>query len=495
MKIKVDYVTNSSSEVFGVVAADSAVVGGLLAALLALLKGCTSVAQEAAVSGAKTAGVMDDAEKIAQEIAAAALEDAKRREEIVKDAYSEAQNTLDGAKEALERELDECKKAWEESEKTADKSDPGYEDFEKQYAEYMDYLKSQIEQTEYQKQMVEYEKAQKQAEIDSKSEWVKQRQSDYIAVKEETALLEAVKKGYNVPGYNTQEVNERLKQLAERERELSKVLSENNAGMDYTAADRGTIGPSPESRELNDRIRAEKEKFEKEKKDADAKKRAQLEAEMKKNIEEYEAQIKRANRFDMATKAAEGIQFGADVAIEGLSYVTGPAGQKIKLAYTAGKAVAGGMGEGMADPKNAAKHLAKGILSAGTEVVKDKFGSDKPWQAAAAGILNEGLQSGLDASIKGENVVDAMGKGLTKGVFDAGVDKGLDMIKDKLPIPKGSSVDVGDFSVSQVLGNNPLSRGIAKTAAREVGGGMIKDAVKGAVVDGIGKEGGFVDPE
>jgi len=34
-----------------------------------------------------------------------------------------------------------------------------------------------------------------------------------------------------------------------------------------------------------------------------------------------------------------------------------------------------------------------------------------------------------------------------------------------------------------------------KTGAREVGGGAIKDAVKGAVVDKVGKEGGFVDPE
>ena len=65
--------------------------------------------------------------------------------------------------------------------------------------------------------------------------------------------------------------------------------------------------------------------------------------------------------------------------------------------------------------KNAAKHLAKGILNAGTEILKDKFGGDKPWQAAATGIFNEGLQSGLDAAIKGESVTEALGKGLTKG--------------------------------------------------------------------------------
>jgi hypothetical protein len=497
MKIKVDFVTNSSSEVFGVVLGDSLLVGGILGGLAILLSGCKEIAAKG--TGApeiKQVEVAGDAEAIAQEIAKAALEDARKQEEIVKDAYREAQDTLDSARTALQKELDECRKTWEESEKTSDKTDPGYANYKKQYEDYMDYLKSQIEQTEYQKQMVEYEKAQKQAEMDSKNEWVQRQQADYIAVKEEKAMLEAVARGYDLPGYNTDSVNVRLKQLQEREKELSKVLSENGADIDYTARDRGSIGPSPESKALNDKIIAEKERFERESEAADAAKRAKLEEDMKKNIEEYEKQMARANRFDMATKAAEGVQFGADIVVEGLSHVTGPAGQQIKLAYTAGKAVASGMGEGMADPKNAAKHLAKGILNAGTEVLKEKFGGDeKPWQAAATGILNEGLQSGLDASIKGEDVAAAMGKGLTKGVFDAGADKALDKIKDKLPIPKGSSVEVGDYSVSKILNNNPLSKGLVKTVVREGGGSKIKDAVKGQIVDSAGKEGGFADPE
>lgn len=496
MKIKVDYVTNSSSEVFGVVATDAAIVGSLVGWLMVLFSGCKASSEQTEAPQPKPVEVVDDAGAMAQEIAKAALEDAKQQEQIVKDAYDEATNTLDSAKSALQKELDECNKAWEESEKTADQTDPGYADLKKQYEDYMDYLKSQMEQTEYQKQMVAYEKAQKQAELEAKGDWVKQQQADYIAVKEEKAMLEAVAKGYDVPGYNTDAVKTRLKQLEDREKEISKVLSENDAVIDYTARDRGTIGPSPESKELNDKIRAEKEKFEQEVKEADEAKRARLEAEMQKNIDEYEKQMAKANRFDLATKAAEGVQFGADMAVEGLSYVTGPAGQQIKLAYTAGKAVASGMGEGMADPKNAAKHLAKGILNAGTEVLKDKFGGEnKPWQAAATGILNEGLQSGLDASIKGEDVSTAMGKGLTKGVFDAGADKALDKIKDALPIPKGSSVEVGDYSTGKILNNNPLSKGLGKTIIREGAGSKIKDAVKGGIVDAAGKEGGFVDPE
>ena len=198
----------------------------------------------------------------------------------------------------------------------------------------------------------------------------------------------------------------------------------------------------------------------------------------------------------MATKAAEGVQFGADVAIEGLSYVTGPAGQKVKLAYTAGKEAASGVGEAMADPRNAKAHIAKGIIKASTEVVKDKFGAaGKNLQAVGADILSESLQSGIDATISGKDVLDEMGKCLTKGVFNAGVDQGLDAIKSKIPIPKGSSVDVHDYDLKRIMNNNPLAKGILRTATREAAGSQIKDAVKGAVVDKLGKEGGFVDPE
>jgi hypothetical protein len=495
MKIKVDYVTNSSSEVFGVVAGDTALVGGLMGLLIALFAGCKIQAQSNEINEPATQNVVEDASAMAQKIALGVLEDAKEQESIVKDSYDEAKGTLDSAKSALEKELDETNKTWLESEKTIDKKDPGYEAFKKQYDDYKEYLNDQIAKTEYQKQLVEYEKTKKIEEMESKTDWVKQQQADYIAVKEEKAMLEAVAKGYNQPGYNTSAVTDRLTQLNAREEELDKVLGANNATLDYTAKDRGSIGPSKESKDLTEKIRAEKDAYEKESKKATKEKKEALQTEMDKNISIYEEQMKKANRYDMATKAAEGIQYGADTAIDGLSNVTGPTGKNIKLAYTAAKGLASGMGEGMADPKNAAKHLAKGILTATTEVLKDKFGDDKPWQAAATGILNEGLQSGLDASIKGENVTDALGKGLTKGVFDAGIDKGLDKLKGALPIPKGSSVDVGGFGVGQILNNNPLTKGLLKTTVREAAGTQIKDGIKGAAVDAIGKEGGFADPE
>ena len=168
MKIKVDYVTNSSSEIFGIVLTDSGIVGLLLAALLGMFNACEISAENELLMKEQVHGTMVDTSTMAREIATAALEDSKRQEEIVKSAYQEAETALDTAQTTLQRELEETKKLWEESERTADRTDPGYSELKKQYDDYMEYLKTQIEQAEYQKQMVEYEKAVQQAQIEAK---------------------------------------------------------------------------------------------------------------------------------------------------------------------------------------------------------------------------------------------------------------------------------------------------------------------------------------
>lgn len=501
MKIKVDYVTNSSSEIFGIVLQDSGIVGLFLAGLSILFEGCQISAETEVLAKEQIHSTIVDTSAMAQQIAAAVEADAKRQEELAKGAYSEAENALAQAHSTLERELEETKRLWEESERTADKTDPGYAELKKQYEDYMNYLNTQIQQANYQKQMVEYEQAQIKAQIESRNEWIRQQQTDLIAVKEEKAMLEAVAKGYNLPGYDTSAVKTRLQQLSEREKEIANILSENNASIEYKPVDRGSIGPSQDAKELNEKIRAEKKRIEAEKKAADKEKRKELDAQMEQNIKEFKEQMARGDRFEIAEKAAQGVQFGADIAIEGLAAVTGPTGEQIKLAYTAGKSVASGMGEGMADPKNATKHLAKGILNAGTEVLKEKLtgGDEKlPWHAAAADILNEGLQGGLEASIKGKDadgIRDAMGKGLTKGVFTSYADNRLDALKDAIPMPKGSSTELGEYSVSKVLNNNPLTKGVVRTTVREGGVSKIEESVKEAVVDKVGEETGFVDRE
>ncbi|MDH7478930.1 MAG: hypothetical protein QHH02_02850, partial [Syntrophomonadaceae bacterium] len=425
MKIKIDFVTNSSSESFGIVLIDTASTMIAAGALMVMVNSAKEM-------------LLGDAASAAREIAEAVDKEADWQKEAVMEGYTEAEKLLDEESKRLASELEQLKKQWEESEKTADESDPGYEKFKAQYEDYMKYLENEIQQKDYEKYLIQVDKAEKQAEMESKNERIRLTQVDYIAVKEEKALLEATLRGYGSKGYDVRDMEERLKQLEDRERELARTLSAENALIDYTARDRGEIGPGAEFDRMVKDYERKKREMEQAKTLADQAKKRELERKMAQAEAEFREAMRSAARWDMATKAAEGVQFGADMAIEGLSHVTGPVGQKIKLVYKAGKSVAGGMGEGMADPKNAGKHLAKGLIGAVTEVAKDQFG-ESPFKSAMTNIANEGVQGALDASIKGEDVLGGGLKGLGKGIIDSAADVGLDKVKSKLPIPKGSS--------------------------------------------------------
>jgi len=479
MKIKIDFVTNSSSENFGIVLVDTAstmIAAGAVTAMINAAKGM----------------LLGDAASEAREIAEAVAKDAELQLEALKEGYTEAERVLEEESRKLTTELERIKKQWEESERTADKSDPGYEKLKGQYEDYMKYLENELKQKEYEKYLIQVDRAEKQAEMESKNERIRLTQVDYIAVKEEKALLEATLKGYGSKGYDVKNVEERLKQLEIREKELSRTLAEHNALIDYTARDRGVIGPGAEFERITREYERKMAEMEKAMAKANADRRKELEKKMAKAQQEFREAMKSAARWDMATKAAEGVQFGADMAIEGLSHVTGPAGQQIKLAYKAGKSIAGGMGEGMADPKNAGKHLAKGLLGAVTEVAKDKF-SENPFKSSLVNVANEAAQGTLDAGIKGESLLGGGLKGMGKGIIDSAADAGLDKIKSMLPIPKGSSVDVHDYSLGKIFNNNPLSKGLTKTVLREGIGDKTKDYIKGQIVDNVGQAIGVVD--
>ncbi|AEE95511.1 hypothetical protein [Mahella australiensis] len=410
-------------------------------------------------------------------------------------------------------ELDSLRKQWEESEKTADKSDPGYQKLKSQYDERMKYLEDTIKQNEYKKYQIQVEKAEKQAELEAKKEWAKQRQADYIAVKEEKAFIEAAIKGYGGKGYDTEDMVTRLNQLNEREKELAETLSENDAMIDYTAREREAIGPGAEFDKITKEYQRKKAELEAAKALADKEKRKRIEKEIAQAEAEYKDAMKSAARWDMATKAAEGVQFGADVAIEGLSHVTGPAGEQVKLIYKTSKNIAEGMGEGMADPKNAGKHLAKGLIGAVAEIASDALDENK-FQAAFINTAREALQGDIDARIKGKprTIYYSKGKsigcitegedpevgflrGTVRGVIDSVADLGLGKIKKKIPIPKGSSVDVHDYSLKKIYNNNPLTKGLTKTVLREGASDKIKDAAKDGIVNKLGKKVGAVDED
>lgn len=481
LKIKIDHITNSSSESFSIVIIDTAATMVATGAAMAM------------ISAAKAA-VFGDAQKMAEEIADAVAEEAQLQNAAHIEGYTEAEKILSEEIRAIDDEISTLKAQWELSNKTADPNDPGTAKLTKQYEEYLEYLESQKHQKDYEKYIIEVNKAEKQAEMEAKQEWVKQRQIDMIALKEEQSLLKASLKGYGSAGFDTRDIELRLEQLGLREQELTKTLTEHDASIDYIARDRGAIGPGSDFKRIVNAYKNEKQKLAKEMEKADEAKYKALQIKMSKLEREMEEAATSAGRWDMATKAVEGIQYGADMAVEGLSHVTGPAGQQIKLAYKAGKNIASGMGEGMADPKNAGKYLAKGFIGAATEVVKDKLGSENPFKSAIVNTVNEGAQGAIDASIQNKDVLEGALKGGFKGAVDAATDLGLDKVKAKIPIPKGSSVDVHDYSLSKIYNNNPLTKGLTKTIIREGTGDKLKDKIKGTIVDEYGKATGYVDP-
>ncbi len=474
MKVRIDFVTNSSSESFGVVVVDTIATISATGAALVMIE------------SAKQA-LMGDTAKVAKELAEAVAKDASQQQQNTLDAYSEAEKIISDELGKLQNEMSDLAKQWEESDKTADKTDAGYDNMKQQYEDYLNYLKNQIQFKEYEKYMAEVEKAEQQAAIESKNEWISQRQTDMIAVKEEMSLLQATAKGYGNQGYDTKDIQDRINQLQQREKELAGVLKANNAEFDYTAKERGDIGPGAEFDKLTKAFEKKRAEMDIAIGLADEIRRKELKASMAAAEAEYEKQMASAGRWDLATKAAEGVQFGADLAVEGLSHVTGPAGKSIKLAYTAGKAAAEGVGEGLADPKNAGKHLAKGIANAVTEVVKDAL-DDSPFKKAAVSVANSAFQGGMDSMAEGKDFSEGLKSGALDGVVDNVLEAGIDKLANKLPIPKGSSVDVSDFSVSQVINNNPLAKGIIKTGARENAmnelKGSLKDGIKGQIIGG-----------
>jgi hypothetical protein len=151
------------------------------------------------------------------------------------------------------------------------------------------------------------------------------------------------------------------------------------------------------------------------------------------------------------------------VAVDALAELAGPGGTQLKIAYTAIKTLVLGAKDAKKDPKNKAKHLAKAILGASTLALKDQLG-DVPYGKDATTLLNTVLQSGLSASIAGTSTAEALGTGLTKGIFDLGSEKGIATLKEATTVEKEkieSSFEA--MSVTDVLNDNPLTEKLSET--------------------------------
>jgi len=454
MKIKVDHVTNSSSEVFGVVLADSAVTAGLLLMLDSVTNAYRSMRpdqrQEALYDE-----MMMESEKVASRITDGILEDARVQEKIVKDAYSEALSTLNNASSALSSEMAHVKKNWENSSKTADITSNEYSLLQRKNDDYLTYLTQQLKQVDFQKTCLEKDRQEKTNLINERDAWIQQNQADLVTLIEQKSLMD----GLNAAYYKaTGEPGLWLKieeTFDARKAELEEALKSANATLTYPQSSLRVIQLSEETSGLMRQFSMEKKAFDFELLNTES-------SNQKKLIEDYENTISKlkndlltSTRFELAKSASQTLKYGSEIALEGLSDL---GGTPFKIAFASIKAVATGIKDAKKDPKNRSKHLAKALLTVSSTALKDQL-TEIPWAKDATTVLNTVLQSSLSASIAGESTASAIGSSLTKGIFDLGAEKSIAVLKESTTVEKQTLESEFDaLSVEQILTDNPLNQ-------------------------------------
>lgn len=516
MKIRLDFVTNSSST-SSAIALGSA-VSGIIAGLALTSCQCTEPGNEddSEEGGGGPEPSLDDeaidaalaaSEQAAQEAADRMAADAAAKDELIKNVLDSETQKLDATATKLQDEIDKYQDQWKDAQQGDDPTDPGYTKLKTQYDDYIDYLKGQLDQVKAQKYQVEVARAEETLAKESRSEWVNQRQQDLIQVKEQKAFLEAVATGYGKDkNYDIGKVQDQLQQLNRREQELRNTLKENNAEINYTPKERQPIGPDPEMTRLNQEY---KQKMQRLQQEADAArearnetKRAELAKEMQWLEKDMANQARKATFWDVMTKTAETTQVVSDVGVDVLSNVTGPYGKTVKTCYTGLKGLAGGFGEGLANG-DMSKNIVKGGLSGLSDMAKDKIG-DK-FGKAAQNIYTIGseagksmVETGLDGKTSVEDMLKAGLTGATKGSLDVAINVISDnMLPSGTEMPAGldwQDINVKNF-VNSVKSSNPLTvRNVGREAIgnslQSAGVDQVKNLIKGdnVIFSGVNQE-------
>jgi hypothetical protein len=521
LKLRTGFVTNSSSSSFGIAGPEVIASLGILGAFFGMTCRApapkppdTTGTPETDVTGVKDSemdAILAASEQASKEAADNLAADAAKRDDIASALLNTQEGQLNAQADKIKAEMDAYDKQWQDAKQGVDPKDPGYADFKKKYDDYQDYLKGQLDDVGAQINEIHAAQIQEQIAKDSKNDWIKQRQEDLVQVSEQKAFLEAVAKGYGGhEGYNVDEVNARLKQLNEREGELRGVLKENDAEINYTPKQRDPIGPDPAMEKMQAEYRAKQQALQQEINAAQVQRKAEKLADLKKEQAWLEKDAaNKANKaafWNFMTKSAEVTQVGADIGVDILSKVTGPAGQTIKTAYTGLKGVAGGVGEGLANG-DMSKNVLKGAVGGLSDIIKDKVGGDyvkgklgETGTKIAQGAYTIGSEAGkgaLEAGLDGKDIVDGAIGGAAKGTIDVGVSAGFDKLLPPKDLPSG--MDWTDANVKDAYkylkGGNPLTNsptrslwqgagsttGISRTAVSE---GLIsagKDQAKGFI--------------
>ncbi|MEM5770371.1 MAG: hypothetical protein AAGU32_19105, partial [Bacillota bacterium] len=214
---------------------------------------------------------------------------------------------------------------------------------------------------------------------------------------------------------------------------------------------------------------------------------ADIVKERKERAEEWADTWRRNDKILGAMEVgAVAVGTAADVGIDGLSTIV-PGGSGIKAGYKVLKGVAGTMAEAGAQGKDAftLANLAEGTIKGAADAALDKMpGGDglvgEALSTVGKGALTmagEGAGSGVGAALRGEDVGEAIEKGLKSGAYKAAAGYVTDKVAGGLPNPIMSR---GSFKAVPNLKNVIVSRaGGTKIASSFVDEYGVKPIVMG----------------
>lgn len=467
MKIRQDFVTNSSSTSFGAAAAT-----GFASALMSVL----GISSAMAASGAAD-GLPDGVDTGSRSCP---------NRDFDPDEFIHSDIGYGSKVAQLDHEIGEYQKEWEETKDTLEGAD--YEETKKEYDDYIKHLSDKKEEAGH----IEFEKQldilAKEAEIEHKSEWLDRRKDDLKNTRDQIEMIEASIKGYGTAGYDISEAKSQLEVYKGREKDLTKTLTEEGVDYKYEAKKREPIGPSKSIAASLKEVDAIYDKvFEDLKnKKIDRKKKEIIKRNMNAWRAEGRAYTKFGNLSDKYLKRAEAIQAAADVGVDALEKVTGPAGKTIKKIYVGTKAVATGTTEAYLDPANAGSHMAKGLVKGAGDVAKEYF-PDNQLAKDGIGFVSEATQGAIDSHQKGKSITSGVVSGMKKATIDAVVDR----VTGKFLPDSSSGLNIGEYTGKEIFKATIKGNPTVKNIIRDT----FKDALKNNAINqgkNIPKGDGFI---
>jgi hypothetical protein len=465
MKIKVDHVTNSSSEVFAVVVQDSLVVGGLVAGMTALFNAHRLQFSNSDLTLPQMVDLNQASHETAKLMTHAMIEDAKANETTMNEAFDQSLSMIEDAQLRLRQELQATQRLKDQLQTSPNAGLPDSTEPQilfQQASDYEHYLTTQLHQSDALKAVIQEKQAAVTQTLNSPENAIDASKREWLDLQHEKKLLQSVADGHGPLGYDTTPTLERLQELNAKDDELFKLIAKNDTLTTWANRPFPAKFISEPAKALQAQLVERKEVYKKalKEKGLTVQQKAALKSAYDADADALNEQLKRQNRYDLATQAVDGATYGVDALVDLMSLVEVPFGGLFKTAYLAAKAGATQAKGGLHDRKHAGRYLAKGLIAAAGEVVKGTLGVGQPHVVQAATILTSGLHGGLDASIKGQAVGDALGKAMTKSLIDTSIANQLSALTVALPDPKDKHLNEEAYTLSDVISDNPLTQAV-----------------------------------